>query len=90
MESYRRNSCNSFSQGLISVGLNNVDMDKENNNYSKVAMAQAQLMGSGGTTWLQRTFRRSKSEYRRKQNIIQVNDKLPTTTFSLSVAQIGF
>ena len=82
MESYRRNSCNSFSQGLISVGLNNVDMDKENNNYSKVAMAQSQLMVSGGTTWLQRTFRRSKSEYRRKQNIIQVNDKLPTTTFS--------
>jgi len=79
MESYRRNSCNSFSQGLISVGLNNVDMDKENNNYSKVAMAQAQLMGHGGTTWLQRTFKRSKSEYRRKHNIIQV---LPSSSSS--------
>ena len=76
MESYRRNSCNTFSQGLISVGLNSADMDKENNNYSKVAMAQAQLMASGGTSWLQRTFRRSKSEYRRKHSLIQVNRTL--------------
>ena len=76
MESYRRNSCNSFSPGLFSVGLGNGDMDKENNNYSKVAMARSQGIGFGGsTTWLQRTFRRSKSEYRRKHNIIQVNAK---------------
>jgi len=68
MEEYRRNS---FNPGLISTGLGKVYMDKENNN--KVVMEE------GSDNWLQRTFRRSKSEYRRKQNIIQV---LPSASSS--------